>query len=239
MADALVVAHAEHDVVHVGAHRLAHRGDGVDEADLGGKERVAGVLDELGRRWIGHDQRRRDADVERRDPNGGGLVLSTDDDPVGMQEVVHRGALAQELRVRHDIDVAATERLLDDASRPTGTVDLLTTIALGLEVRSDLLGRRLDVREIGRPVGALRRLHAEEDELALAGGLRRADDERQATAVHALAHQVLEPGLEDRNLAAVELVDALDVDVGARDVVTEMYEASRPSSVPRSHNRRP
>ena len=37
VADALVVAHAQHDVLDVGADRLAHRGDGVDEADLGGQ----------------------------------------------------------------------------------------------------------------------------------------------------------------------------------------------------------
>ena len=41
VADALVVAHAEHDVVHVGADGLAHGGDGVDERELGGEERVA------------------------------------------------------------------------------------------------------------------------------------------------------------------------------------------------------
>ena len=38
-----------------------------------------------------------------------GRVVGADDDAVGVQEVVHRGALAQELRVRHHGHVVALQ----------------------------------------------------------------------------------------------------------------------------------
>ena len=57
-ADALVVAQAEHDVAHVGPHLLAQAGHGVDVAQLGGQERVGGVLDGLRRGGVGDDERR-------------------------------------------------------------------------------------------------------------------------------------------------------------------------------------
>ena len=117
VADALVVAHAEHDVVDVGADGFAHRGDRVDERELGGEERVAGVLDGLGRRRVGDHERRGHADVERGDADGGALVVAADHDAIGLEEVGDRRALPQELGVRHDGDVAATERLLDEPGR--------------------------------------------------------------------------------------------------------------------------
>ena len=71
LADALVVADAEDHRVDVGADGLADGGDGVDEADLGGQERVARVLDGFGRGRVGDDHRCSDADVEAGDPDGG------------------------------------------------------------------------------------------------------------------------------------------------------------------------
>ena len=117
VADALVVAHAEHDVVDVGADRLAHRGDGVDEADLGGEEGVAGVLDGLGRGRVGDLERRGEAEVEPGDADGGALVVGADHDPVGVQEVVDGRALAEELGVRHDEHVGAAR----GPARPPGS----------------------------------------------------------------------------------------------------------------------
>ena len=169
-ADALVVAHAEDDVVHVGADRLAHGGDGVDEADLGGEEGVGGVLDRLGRRRVGDDERGGDAEVERRDPDGGRLVVGADDDAVGVEEVVDGRALAEELGVRHDVHVGAAEHLLDDTGRADRHRRLVDDDGLGAQQRADLGGRRLDVGEVGRAVVALRRRHAEEDELGVGGG---------------------------------------------------------------------
>src|SRR5439155_18509547 len=47
VSDARVGADALADLIHVGADRLAERGDLVDEGDLGREERVRGVLGHL------------------------------------------------------------------------------------------------------------------------------------------------------------------------------------------------
>ena len=117
LADALVVAEAEHDVVDVGADALADRRHGVDERQLGRQEGVGGVLDRLRRRRVGDDDRGRHAEVQRRHLDRRRLVGAADDDAVGLQEVLHGRALAQELRVRHDLHVGSVEDPLDDPSR--------------------------------------------------------------------------------------------------------------------------
>ena len=56
-ADPGVRTDALDDVVDVGADRLAHRRDGVDERDLHRQEAVGGVLDRLRRRRVGDQHR--------------------------------------------------------------------------------------------------------------------------------------------------------------------------------------
>jgi hypothetical protein len=65
-ADALVEAHAHGHFFHVGAQLLADHGDLVDEADLGGQEGVAGVLDHLGGAQVGHDDAGAQGQVQLR-----------------------------------------------------------------------------------------------------------------------------------------------------------------------------
>ena len=60
---------------------------------------------------------------------------------------------------------------------PTGTVDLLTTTASLGQERADLAGGVLDVGQVGRAVGALRRGHAEVGELAVGDRVRGAEHE--------------------------------------------------------------
>ena len=78
-------------------------GDRVDEADLGGEEGVAGILDQLSRLWIGSDDRRRlgtvEPAVELCELVGGFLVVRSDYYFVGVEGVVDRGSLFQELGV--------------------------------------------------------------------------------------------------------------------------------------------
>ena len=135
LADALVVAEAEHDVVDVGADALADRGDGVDERELGGEEGVGGVLDRLRRRRVGDDHRRGDAEVQRRHLDRRRLVGAADDDAVGLQEVLHGRALAEELGVRHDLHVGPVEHPLDDAGRADRHRRLVDDDALVRQVR--------------------------------------------------------------------------------------------------------
>ena len=239
VADALVVAHAQHDVLDVGADRLAHGGDGVDEADLGGEEGVGRVLDRLGRRRVGDDDRRGHPDVERGHPHGGRLVVAADHDAVGVEEVVHRRALAQELGVRHHDHVVAPEHPLDHPGRADRHRRLVDHHGLGRQHGPDLAGRRLDVGQVGRAVVALGRGHAQVGELGGAGGVLGAHDEAEASALHALADQGLEARLDDGDLALAQAGDPVLVDVGAHHVVAEGREARRrgQTHVPRPDHR--
>ena len=109
----MVVAHTEQHIVDVGTDRLAHCGDGVRERKFRGEKGVGGVLTRLGGRRIRDHDRCTTIDIERRHMGGRRLVVGTDHHPIGMEEIVDGAALTQELRVRHDRDVGAAERLLD------------------------------------------------------------------------------------------------------------------------------
>ena len=120
-ADALVEADRVGEQHDVAAGGLAHLRHGVDEADLGGQERVRRDLDQLGGGDVAAHDRRPVADREgvdlgqhvERVPGVG-----AEDQPVGVQRVLDRVRLAQELRVPGDLDrVAGRGQLADAAPR--------------------------------------------------------------------------------------------------------------------------
>ena len=83
-----------------------------------------------------------------------------------MQEVVHRGALAQELRVADHGDVRAAPAARRSARQvPTGTVDLATTTEPGGRTCADLLDHRLHRRQVGDAADAHRCRHADDQDL--------------------------------------------------------------------------
>ena len=92
-------------------------------------------------------------------------------------------------------------------------------------MRRDLAGRRLDVRQVGAAVVALRRRHAEEGDVAVLDGVGRADDEAEASRSQALVDQPVEAVLDDRDLPGRQAGDLVGVDVGADDLVAEVGEA--------------
>ena len=150
-ADAAVEAHAARDFLDVGAGLLAHVGDLVDEADLGGEERVRGELDHLGARRCrcaraarraartAPRPRRRPSRRRRRSRRGRGCRKSATAD-----------ALAQELRVGHVAQpglAALVETRGTLAPVPTGTVDFITSASpVGGRQRVD---HRVDGGEVG------------------------------------------------------------------------------------------
>ena len=95
--DAVVEAHAARDLDHVGAGLLAHVGDLVDERDLRGQERVGGELDHLGALDVGAHDRRVERRVELGDRVARPVAVVADDDAVGLEEVLDRRALLEEL----------------------------------------------------------------------------------------------------------------------------------------------
>ena len=112
-------------------------------------------------------------------------------------------------------------------AEPTGTVDLLTTMAPGSRMRRDLLGRRLDVGQVGRAVGALGRRHAQEDELRPRHRLDRRVGEGEVAGRHAVGHQLVEPGLHDRHAAGAQRRQPGRLALGQHDVVAEVRQRRR------------
>ena len=151
---------------------------------------------------------------------------AADDDAVGVQEVVHRRALAEELGVGHDVHVGALQRPLDHPGRADRHRRLVDDDRLGRQHGADLAGGRLDVAEVGRAVGALGRGHAQVDEL----GRRRRRRRRRPRSSGGRCPGP--PGRGRRGPAStmgtsprLRALDLVGVDVGADDLVAEVGEA--------------
>src|SRR5581483_12225172 len=120
-------------VDNVGTHELADVRDLVDEADLRGEERVRRVLHGLCRQESCADQRRlttrvtaaepllQDRPVDVHHPLDGGRIITSQDNAVRVEEVVYRGALAEELWVRDNREIAA--EFLEQSAEPSGATD--------------------------------------------------------------------------------------------------------------------
>ena len=111
---------------------------------------------------------------------------------------------------------------------PTGTVDLLTTIAFGASTGAISRATLLDEAEVGRAVGALRRLHAQEHDLGARGP--RSRRRRRTSAASRRGPPRSSAGRPSSRIGTSPLrrrVDPLGVDVGADDLVAEMGEAGR------------
>ena len=108
---------------------------------------------------------------------------------------------------------------------PTGTVDLLTTTAPGLSTGAISRGRLFDVRQVGAAVVALRRRHAEEDDVGVARRLLGAEHERQQAGRSTGVDHARQTVLDDRDHAVVQHVDLALIDVTAGHAVPEMGEA--------------
>jgi hypothetical protein len=144
-ADALVEADRAGDLGDVGAHALGEAGELVDEADLGGQERVGGVLGELGAGGAGGDEagqrvalrarrgRRRlegllqDRGVQLAQHGDRLGLVGADHDAVRVEAVVDGAALGEELGVaghpHGGRDAALHERPLDDAAHVLAAAD--------------------------------------------------------------------------------------------------------------------
>ena len=118
--------------------------------------------------------------------------------------------------------------LLDHGGRADRHGRLVDHDGARLEVGRDLLGRRLDVGEVGRAVGALGRRHAEEDEL---GPDDRLDGRvGEATGVPAATpsgHQLVEADLDDRHAPGAQGGQPASVALGQDDRVAEVGQRGR------------
>ena len=171
-----------------GAHAFRDVGNRVDEGDLQRQKRVGGVLDELGALGVGHDDLRFRHFFLRRRNNvrllvvsarskrrvnflqqlGGEFVVRADYDAIGIQEVGHRRAFAQEFRVGSHREQPRTravekQRLAQRLAGPHRNGALLHDYLALLNRLCDFVGHRLDERQVRFSGFRLRRPHRNEN----------------------------------------------------------------------------
>ncbi len=227
--------------------------DLVDVADLQGEEGVGRVLDQLGRRGVGgdqrygaevlrprHDGRRRERLVQDRpvqpvqhlEPAG---VVGADHDAVGVEGVVDGRAFPQELRVGghgqravgHAV-VVALVGLAHDGVDPVAAADRDGRLVhhdreTGPEVLADRGRGRFEVAQVRAAVGQGRRVDRDEHHVAV--GHRVGVLGGEAEVVGRLGHQLGQVRFEDGGTTGPQRLDFGRVDVDAGDVVTEQGEA--------------
>ena len=104
-SDARVHAHPVGDFLDVGAGQFAQHGDGVDVGNFQREKRIGGVLDQLRRIDVRHDDGRVIGRVNllhggHRPPGG-----DAHHHPVRLHEILHGKTLAQKLRVADDVEI--------------------------------------------------------------------------------------------------------------------------------------
>ena len=232
-ADALVHADAFSDLFDVGAGSFADVGHGVDVGNLEREERVRGVLDQLGRVDVGDENGSDERLVNLLHVGQRALVVGTDDDAVGVEEVIDGAAFAEEFGVRHDAELdagrgVAADGLLDLVAGLHGHCGLVHDHAVA-ELRGqalgDLAGDLFDEGKVHGAVGLWRGRHGDEDHLAIADAFFGGGGELQAAGGHVGLHEFFQAGFEDGHLAFEEGFDLFGIVVHAGHFMTDFGEA--------------
>jgi hypothetical protein len=224
-SDPVVEADPLRDGEHVGAGRLAHVRDLVDERDARDQGRVRRELDHLRRRDVATDDGRVDARMQRLDDVGVRVLERADDDPVGVHEVPDRGPFGSELRVRDVADVleaALVEPMTDGAAGAHRDGALHRQDDAAVDAR-ELVDDRPDRGQIGVPGAGGRRADRDVDHVGSFDRLL--DLRREGEPLPVALEQLVEPVLVDRELPSAQGVDLLGDDVAHDDVVPELGEA--------------
>ena len=227
----LSIAHADGDLLHVGAQRLADCGDLVDEADLGGQESIGCVFDHLGRAQVGHDDAGAQRQMQLRDLFGRNRAVAAQHDPVRIHEVIEGRALAGELGATDHVEF---HRLFlvagDDVGHPVACphrhgalVDHDQGLMHGL---GDGLSRHAHILEVGLSVHAGGRAHADENELGVSQRLIIASGKGETPGVDVAQDHLVQSRLIDGRFALAQHLDLLFADVEQGDPVAQVGKAS-------------
>ena len=216
---------------------LADLGDGVDEGDLGGQERVGGDLHQLRGGEVGDDDRAAGVDhggVEVAQPLLGARRRDTEHQAVRLEGVLDREALAEELRVPGQLGPGADRSAPRPsappaaAAVPTGTVDLPTTSAgrvrwgasASMAPSTWLTSAPSPEADCGVP-------DAQEVQVAEVGSLLRGVGEPQSPRGDVAREQLLQPGLVERHRARGQGRPLGRVGLDAEHLVAQLGHARR------------
>ena len=192
---------------HVHIQGVAEIGHDVDERDLGREKGVRRLLDEFGRRHAREDDRAVHAGlVELEEERPRPRAVGADHDPIRLEEIADRRALAEEFWIAGDIELAlrsgqAPDRPLDPAGGPgrNGAFfdDQLVAVEQGRDRASDLL----DLAKVRAPVTPRRRPDADENDVGRAHRVLRPGREFEPARLEVGGEQLAEAGLMDSRLA--------------------------------------
>jgi len=157
-------------------------------------------------------------------------------------EVVHRGALLQELGIRADVDLVLgplLDRSAHQISRPHRNRALGDDDLPAVHGLADGPGHRQHVLQVRAAILTRRRAHGDEDDLRLPHRVRHIGREGEASLLQVPLHQRLETWLVDRDDPVPETFDLVDVDIGADDVVACVRQprARHQPDIPCSYDR--
>jgi hypothetical protein len=156
-------------------------------------------------------------------------------DPVGVEGVVDRVALAQELRIRRDRELAVLrpfgalgERVAQNRVDPVAAADRNGRLVHHhgepvIEMLGHRLGGRTQITQVGAAVGGRGGLHRDENHVGARDGLGVAG--REAQVGGRLGEQLLHAGLVDRAAPGPQHVDLALIEVDAGHLVSEEGEA--------------
>jgi len=166
--------------------------------------------------------------VEGRDGLAGDAVAGSDDDPCGVEKILHRAALGEELGVRDNVDVIAFEEPCGDVTGTHRDRALVDDDRAGqLRMLTDVRERAAQVAVVEAALGGGRGRHADEDEAGAREAEWIARGEGNPFAAEAACEQLGQTGLIEPDAAGLQHRDALVVDVDDLDPVAQLGEARR------------
>ena len=233
--DPLVVAEGIGQQHHVAPGGLAHLGHRVDEADLGGQERVRRGLDQLGGGEVAADHGGRLGErdgVHLLEHLQGPGALHPEHEAVRAEGVLDGETLAQELGVPGDLDAVTGRRqgaqpLLELQGRADRDGRLADHQGRSGEQRRQAVDRRLQLAQIGGTVGTGRSAQGQEVHVGPVGDHPVVGGEAEPTGTGVPGQQRFQTDLEDGGAAGGQDGDPLGVDVDPHHLVPDLGHARR------------
>ena len=231
-SDPPIQPNATRDIVDIGADFFAQIGHFVDERDFHRQERVARVFGQLRRFDAGVQDRRFDQvqrPVETAQYFARAGRFGPDHDAIGPHEIGDGIALAQEFRVRRDVDfqIGADrgDDFLDPASRADGDGRFGHDHGGALQRACHLLHRRINISQVRVPVAAPRRgANRDEDGFGILYPRGEVAGEGQTARGDIFPHQLFQAWLEDRHTAVFQLSQLAGVGFDHSDLGAEFRE---------------
>ena len=163
----------------------------------------------------------------------GVLVVGTNDDPVGVHEIIDRSPFLEELRVRYhgefDVDAARFETLGYRGAHQVRRADrygrLVHHDGRRVQCVADLPSHFQDVAKVGRAVFAGWCADGNEEHLGLLHRFAQRSREMQTPGAMVLRDDLFETRLVNRQNALLEIIDLGLVDIDAVDRVAHFRDA--------------